>query len=79
MVFRVLSSVHGDLISHVFSTSRAKHSFCKCFWCEVACMYVHLCWEQLIPVEMLAAQEGMVREQNKDRAGLQNRFPRPFP
>lgn len=37
-------------------------------------MYLHLCWEQLTLVEMLAGhtsgQEGMVREENKDRVGL---------
>ena len=37
-------------------------------------MYLHLRWEQLTPVEMLAgrtsSQEGVVREENKDRAGL---------
>lgn len=74
-VFYALSSpAHGALISHVFSTSRATHSFCKCFGCEVDCLYLRLCWEQLTPVKMLAGhtsgQEGLVREENKDRAGL---------
>lgn len=80
--YALFSPARGALISHVFSTSRATHSFCKCFFCEVDCLYLHLCWEQLTPVKMLAGhtsgQEGMVREENKDGAGLQNRFPRPF-